>query len=51
MLLSIIFDLIGKYFGEERNPDDLGDPIEFSPGFMGDCGIYFVGVSLYMYWS
>lgn len=45
MILSFIYDLIGRYFGEERPRDSLGDPVDFSPGFMVDCGIRYVQVS------
>lgn len=45
MLYSKLLDLVGKYFGEDKPPEELGDPIDFKPGFMTDCGILYVRVS------
>lgn len=45
MFLSVIYDFIGNYFGQEKPVDSFGDPIDFSPGLMVDCGIRYVQVS------
>lgn len=41
-----IFDAIGKKFGDEKPPSDLGDPLEFESGPFLDYAISWVYVSL-----
>lgn len=45
MVLSEIYKLIGRLLGEDKPPDELGDPIDFESGVFLDCGISWVHVS------
>lgn len=40
-----IFDAIGKKFGDEKPPSDLGDPLDFESGPFLDYAISWVYVS------
>lgn len=44
MLLSWFYDLIGKYVGEDRPIDLIGDPPDFQSSVLLDCGILWIHV-------
>lgn len=47
-MLSSIFTALGRLFGDEIPPPEIGDPLEFESGLFLDCAISWVHVCNYI---
>lgn len=47
-MLKRLYSTIGQIFGENKSIEDYGDPLDFESGFLLDCAIYWVYVSIHM---
>lgn len=45
-MIKYIYKAIGNIFGENKDLEEFGDPLEFESGFFLDCAIFWVYVSI-----